>query len=124
LKNRQGVCYGEKSLNLRTNKKAELSVMFPESPHLPAGLAARSVFHLPYTILKDTISDVVLLIEDEILDGIRMALTTTHNLAEGAGAVSLMPAYKIRDRLAGKKVGMIMSGGNLNMDTLKTALGC
>jgi hypothetical protein len=91
LKNRQGVCYGEKSLDLRTNKKAELSVMFPESPHLPAGLAARSVFHLPYTILKDTISDVVLLIED---------------------------------RLSGKKVVMIMSGGNLNMDTLKTALGC
>ena len=124
MKNRQGVCYGKKSLNLRTNKKAELSVQFPESPHLPAGLAARSVFHLPYTILKDTISDVVLLIEDEILDGIRMALTTTHNLACGAGAVSLMPAYKIRDRLSGKKVVMIMSGGNLNMDTLKTALGC
>jgi threonine dehydratase len=53
-----------------------------------------------------------------------MALTTTHNLAEGAGAVSLMAAYKIRDSLAGKKVVMIMSGGNLNMDTLKTALGC
>jgi threonine dehydratase len=53
-----------------------------------------------------------------------MALTTTHNLAEGAGAVSLMAAYKIRDRLAGKKVVMIMSGGNLNTDTLKIALGC
>jgi threonine dehydratase len=66
----------------------------------------------------------VLLTEDEILEGIRMALTTTHNLAEGAGAVSLMAAYKIRDSLAGKKVVMIMSGGNLNMDTLKTALGC
>jgi len=86
------------------------------------GLAARSVFHLPYVMLKDTISDVVLLTEEEILEGIRMALTATHNLAEAAGAVSLMAAYKIKDRLAGKKVVMIMSGGNMSMDTLKTAL--
>jgi threonine dehydratase len=84
------------------------------------GLAARSVFHLPYVMLKDTISDVVLLTEDEILEGIRMALTATHNLAEAAGAVSLMAAYKIKDRLAGKKVVMIMSGGNLSMDTMQT----
>jgi threonine dehydratase len=35
-----------------------------------------------------------------------------------------MAAYKIKERLAGKKVVMIISGGNLNMDTLKTALGC
>jgi len=67
--------------------------------------------------------DVVLLTEDEILEGIRMALATTHNLAEAAGAVSLMAAYKIKESLTGKKVVMIMSGGNLNMDTLKTALG-
>ncbi|HDQ04840.1 MAG TPA: threonine/serine dehydratase [Deltaproteobacteria bacterium] len=87
------------------------------------GLAARSVFHLPYVIMKDTINDVVLLSEEEIIEGIRMALSITHNLAEAAGAVSLMAAYKIKDRLAGKKVAMIMSGGNLNMDTLKTLLG-
>jgi threonine dehydratase len=35
-----------------------------------------------------------------------------------------MAAYKIRDRLAGKKVVMVLSGGNLNMETLKTAVGC
>jgi threonine dehydratase len=104
-------------------KKGEI-VTLDDAHTVAEGLAARSVFHLPYTILKDTINDIVLLTEDEILEGIRMALTTTHNLAEGAGAVSLMAAYKIRDRLAGKKVVMIMSGGNLNMDTLKTALGC
>ncbi|MDD4242369.1 MAG: hypothetical protein PHG54_13155, partial [Smithellaceae bacterium] len=62
--------------------------------------------------------------EDEILEGVRMALTATHNLAEAAGAVSLIAAWKIRDRLAGKKVVMIMSGGNLNMDHLKKAIGC
>ena len=104
-------------------KKGEI-VILDDAHTIADGLAARSVFHLPYVILKDTISDVVLLTEDEILEGIRMALATTHNLAEAAGAVSLMAADRIKDRLAGKKVVMVMSGGNLSIDTLKTAIGC
>jgi threonine dehydratase len=99
-------------------------VTLDEAHTIADGLAARTVFHLPYVILRDTINDVVLLSEDEILEGVRMALTATHNLAEAAGAVSLIAAWKIRDRLAGKKVVMIMSGGNLNMDHLKKAFGC
>jgi threonine dehydratase len=104
-------------------KKGEI-VILDESQTIADGLAARSVFQLPYVILKDTINDVVLLTEDEILEGIRMALSATHNLAEAAGAVSLIAAYKIKERLCGKKVVMIMSGGNLTMDNLKKALGC
>jgi threonine dehydratase len=102
-------------------KQGEL-VTLDEAHSVADGLASRSVFHLPYVILKDAINDVILLTEDEILEGARMALATTHNLAEFAGAVSLMAAYKIRERLAGKKVVMIMSGGNMNMDALKTAI--
>ena len=86
------------------------------------GLAARSVFKLPYVIMKDHIADVVLLSEEEILDGIRLALGVTHNLAEGAGAASLAAAVKIRDRLAGKKVALVMSGGNLDHAHLLQAL--
>jgi len=102
-------------------KKGEI-VTLDEAHTIADGLATRSVFPLPYVILKDTINDVVLLSEEEILEGIKMALTTTHNLAEAAGAVSLMAAYKIRERLAGRNVVMIMSGGNLRMETLKAAL--
>jgi threonine dehydratase len=102
-------------------KKGEI-VTLDEAHTIADGLAARTVFHLPYVILKDAINDVVLLTEDEILEGVRMALTTTHNLAECAGAASLMAAYKIKDCLAGKKVVMIMSGGNINIDVLKTVI--
>lgn len=87
------------------------------------GLAARSPFHLPYLIMKDHIADVVLLTEDEILEGIRLALAVTHNLAEGAGAASLAAAIKIKDRLVGKKVALVMSGGNLDQEHLIAALG-
>ena len=104
-------------------KKGEI-VILDESQTIADGLAARSVFQLPYVILKDAITDVVLLTEDEILEGIRMALSATHNLAEAAGAVSLIASYKIKERLCGKKVVMIMSGGNLTMDNLKKALSC
>ena len=86
------------------------------------GLAARSVFKLPYVIMKDHIADVVLLSEEEIIDGIRLALGVTHNLAEGAGAASLAAAVKIKDRLAGKKVALVMSGGNLDHAHLLQAL--
>ncbi len=86
------------------------------------GLAARSVFQLPYVIMRDRIKEVVLLTEDEILEGIRLALTTTHNLAEGAGAASLIAAVKIKEKLQGKKVALIMSGGNLDRAHLELAL--
>ena len=50
----------------------------------------------------------------------RLALRATHNLAEGAGAASLMAAMKLRDQLAGKKVVCVMSGGNIDRATLET----
>ena len=49
-------------------------------------------------------------------------LEETHNLVEHAGAVSLAGAIKIRDRLEGKKVVLVLSGGNLSIKHLKIAL--
>jgi threonine dehydratase len=45
-----------------------------------------------------------------------------HTLAEGAGAASLAAAYRIRDELRGKKVGLVCSGGNTSLEHLKRAL--
>jgi threonine dehydratase len=49
---------------------------------------------------------------------VRLALRTTHNLAEGAGAASLAAAVKLKSSLAGKKVVAVMSGGNIDQATL------
>jgi len=97
-------------------------VVLDEADTIADGLAARSVFQLPYVIMKDHVKDVVLLNEDEVLEGIRLALGTTHNLAEGAGAASLVAAVKIKERLQGKKVVLVMSGGNLDRAQLELAL--
>jgi len=49
-------------------------------------------------------------------------LEHTHNLAEGAGAVSLAAALKLKDRLAKRKTVIVLSGGNLCLEKLKTIL--
>jgi threonine dehydratase len=87
------------------------------------GMATRVTFDLPFGILKQRLDDIVTLTEDEIAEGVRLALRTTHNLAEGAGAASLAAAMKLRERLAGKKVACVMSGGNIDQGTLKRVLG-
>ena len=46
----------------------------------------------------------------------------THSVAEHAGAAPLAAAIKIKDRLAGKKVALVLSGGNITVDQLKAAL--
>ncbi len=86
------------------------------------GLATRSAFPLPLSIIQEGIHDIVLVSEAELQDGIRSAVRWTHNLAEGAGAAPIAAAYKLTDRLAGKRVVMVMSGGNLDTETLKSVL--
>jgi threonine dehydratase len=86
------------------------------------GMATRVTFDLTFGILKQQLDDIVSLSEDELADGIRLALRATHNLAEGAGAASLAAAIKLRGRLAGKKVVCVMSGGNIDRATLTRIL--
>lgn len=86
------------------------------------GLATRVPFPLPLSIIKEGIHDIVLLSETELVDGIRLALRWTHNLAEGAGAAPIAAAYKLTDKLVGKNVVMVMTGANLDTETLKATL--
>jgi threonine dehydratase len=86
------------------------------------GMATRVTFDLTFEILKRELDDIVTLTEDELAGGIRIALRTTHNLAEGAGAASIAAAMKMRMTLAGKKIVCVMSGGNIDRVTLTKIL--
>jgi threonine dehydratase len=86
------------------------------------GLATRVTFDLTFEILKRELDDIVTLSESELEEGVRLALRTTHNLAEGAGSASLMAAIKMRDQLQGQKVACVMSGGNLDTAVLRRIL--
>jgi threonine dehydratase len=82
------------------------------------GLATRVGFELPQAILWDLLDDFILVGDDEIRAAIRLLLAKAHTLAEGAGAAPLAAAIRLREDLAGRRVALIVSGGNLSMEQL------
>ena len=95
-----------------------------ESAHTFAeGMATRVTFDLTFGMLERALDDIVTLSEDELAEGVRLALRTTHNLAEGAAAAPLAAATRLKDQLAGQKVVCVMSGGNIDAATLRRILG-
>jgi len=84
------------------------------------GLATRVTFDLTFAVLRRGLHDIVTVTEDELADGVRLALELTHNLAEGAGAASLAAALKMRDQVKGRRVVCVMSGGNLDARQLSS----
>ena len=65
---------------------------------------------------------VVAVSEGEIKAAMRAYYTDTHNLAEGAGAAPLAALLKEMDKMAGKKVGLILSGGNVDAEVYRAVL--
>jgi threonine dehydratase len=92
-------------------------------PTFAEGLATRVTFDLPFGILQRGLDDIVTLTEGELADAVRLALRTTHNLAEGAGAASIGAAVKLGATLAGRNVACVMSGGNMDLRTLARVVG-
>jgi threonine dehydratase len=86
------------------------------------GIATRVPFENTQRIMRQVLDDFVLADDADIRRAIVLLLEHTHNLAEGAGAAPLAAAWQIRERLAGKKVVLVMSGGNLAVDTLRRLL--
>jgi threonine dehydratase len=86
------------------------------------GLATRNVYDLTFPALREGLAGFVTVTEGEIADALRLLLRTTHNLAEGAGAAGLAGLLKLRDTLAGKTVGVVLSGANIDAVTLRRVL--
>ena len=86
------------------------------------GLATGRAFELPQEIMRQMLHEFMLVSEEEIMQAMVWLLERAHTLAEGAGAASLAAAYRLRDELQGKKVGIICSGGNASLEQLKRVL--
>jgi threonine dehydratase len=83
------------------------------------GLATRTAFELPLSIISDLVDDIVLVSEDELKQAIVLLLEKMHTIAEGAGAASTAAAIQLKDRLQGQTVVCVLSGGNLPLPTLQ-----
>jgi threonine dehydratase len=86
------------------------------------GLATGTAFALPQAILWEALDDFVLVQDEEILQAMVWMVERAHTLAEAAGAAPLAAAYRLRDELKGKKVGLVCSGGNTSLEQLRQAL--
>jgi threonine dehydratase len=94
----------------------------PVGATIADGLATRETYELTFPALKEGLADFVTVSEVEIAEAIRLLLRATHNLAEGAGAAGLAGLVRLRERLAGKTVGIILGGGNIDTETLRRVL--
>jgi threonine dehydratase len=83
------------------------------------GVATRVPFENTQRIMRKYLDDFLLVDDENIKSAIVLLLKHTHNLAEGAGAVAMAAALQNREILFGKKVVLVMSGGNLAFDKLK-----
>jgi len=86
------------------------------------GIATRVPFENTQHIMGRYLDDFMLVEDADIKTAIVTLLEHTHNLAEGAGAAPLAAALKLRNRLAGRKVVLVMSGGNLSVEKLSRIL--
>ncbi len=87
------------------------------------GIATRVAYELPARILWDSVDEIVLVSDADLRRSILTLLETTRMLAEGAGAAGLAGVYRRRETLRNKKVAIVLSGGNLTLETLAQALG-
>jgi threonine dehydratase len=86
------------------------------------GLATRTAFELPQRILWKLLDDFVLVSDDEIRAAQAVLIDATRNLVEAAGAASLAAALGLREQLPGKRVALILSGGNASREQLLDVL--
>ena len=86
------------------------------------GLATRTAFDLPQRILWQMLDDFVLVPDAEIRRAVKLMIETTRNLTEPAGAAPLAAALRLRAKVRGKRVALVLSGGNITPDQLKELL--
>lgn len=86
------------------------------------GVATRQPYGLTFSTLATGLTDFITVTDAELAEAIRTILKLTHNLVEGAGAVGVAAALKLRPQLEGKRVGVIFSGGNLDTAVLRKIL--
>jgi len=87
------------------------------------GIATRATYDFTFSTLLDGLTGFVTVQDEEILKAMRVLWTHTHNLAEGAGAAGLAGLLRLSSSLAGRTVGVVISGGNCDAATVLKALG-
>lgn len=86
------------------------------------GIAVKEPGTLSRKIIKDLVNDIILVDEDHIEESVLHLLEVEKTVVEGAGAVGLAAIYANKERFRRKKIGIILSGGNIDMMTLSSII--
>ena len=85
---------------------------------LADGIGVKKPGKLPLKVIKSLVDDIILVNEQEIEQAVLMLLENEKTLVEGAGAASLAALLAYPEKFAGKKLGLLLSGGNIDMPVL------
>lgn len=91
----------------------------PSARTFADGLATRAAYAMTFPPLLDGLEDFVTVTDAEIAAALRLLLSTTHTLVEGAGAAGLAAILADPERFAGQHVAIVLSGGNIDAATLR-----
>jgi threonine dehydratase len=90
----------------------------PAATTIADGIAVRAVGATPLELVKNYVDEIVTVSEGEIANAVLMLLEVEKTVAEGAAAVSLAALLNKKVSLADKNVGLIVSGGNIDMNLI------
>jgi threonine dehydratase len=102
--------------------RARRLVAAPVTTVLADGMACRVAEQEALEVVLREAEDVVAVSDEEVAQAMRMLFSDTHNVAEGAGAAALAAAVQQRERLAGRVVGVVISGGNVDREVFARIL--
>jgi threonine dehydratase len=106
------------ALSFEAGRKIEA----PVTTVIADGMACRLPDDEALEIILNNVDHMIRVSDDEICHAMKIYFTDTHNAVEGAGAASLAAAFKEKDALTGKRVGLIASGGNVDHETFAKVL--
>jgi threonine dehydratase len=116
-------CWPENSLAMYESMRVGEIVMPPERPTLSDATAGSvEPGAITLDLCRSLIDDCVLVSEAEIADAIRFMIAEHQMIIEGAAGVAVAAFRKTASRYAGRSVGIVLCGGNIGYDTLRTIL--
>jgi len=95
----------------------------PSRTEIADGLACRTPNLQAMEVIWQNVARIVEVADAEIAAAMRALYEDTHNLAEGAGAAALAGAFKERHLFAGRRIGIVLTGGNVDRETYRAVLG-
>ncbi len=95
----------------------------PVSTRLADGLACRTPQPEALAVIRHGVDRIVEVTDREVAAAMRLLFACTHNCAEGAGAATLAAALQERERLSGRRIALVLSGGNVDCPLFAEVLG-